>query len=581
MPVRVRSAERFVLRTTVILSTISLLLAGGARAQAPAPAGTPGGSLTMLASVDVDFLDPAHTYFTQGYMVTLATQRPLYSFAPGDAVHPVPDLAAAQPVISPDQKTVTVTLKPGVRYAPPVSREVQAADVKYAFERFFSTNVGGQYGNYFDAIKGAPSRPTHGVKPISGIATPDPRTIVFHLRKAVGVSFAASLVMPITVPVPKEYARKFDAKKTSTYNTHVAFTGPYMVANNAAGALTGYKPNRSISLVRNPSWDRATDYRPAYLDAITIKTDVRDVNAAADQVAAGRDLLLDTTPPAAALARIRATGANLLTTISAGGFRYFSMNTRIKPFNNVNVRRAVMAGFDRTAARQARGGADAGPIATHFLPPDLPGFAEAGGLDGFPDIEHFNNANASGDPALAAKYLKAAGYKSGKYTGKQRLLLVGPNVDPGKAVIEVAKRQLEKLGIKVRLRLVAQDAYYTDWCARPAKKVAMCSSGWFKDFADPEPMLAPVFKGSAIGSYTNNFSLFHEPKVDAAMNAASRAVGDARLQQWAAIDKRLVADAAAIPFVWDQSTLLHAPNVAGVANPYFAQWDLSFTSITP
>ncbi|MCW2993732.1 MAG: hypothetical protein JWQ18_1227 [Conexibacter sp.] len=576
---RVRIPERFVLRTAVILSTMSLLVAGAARAQAPAP--VPGGSLTMLASSDVDFLDPGHTYYTLGYMVTLATNRPLYSFAPTDALHPVPDLAADQPVISVDHRTVTVTLKPGIRYAPPVSREVQAADVKYAVERFFSTNVGGQYSNYFDAIKGAPTRPTHGVKAISGIATPDPRTIVFHLRRPAGVAFAASLVMPITVPVPKEYAKRFDAKKTSTYNTHVAFTGPYMVQNNAAGALTGYKPNRSIQLVRNPSWDRATDYRPAYLDAITIKTDATSVNTAANQVAAGRDLLLDTTPPSAALARIRATGANLLTTVSSGGFRYFSMNTRIKPFDNVNVRRAVMAGFDRIAARQARGGADAGPIATHFLPPDLPGFAEAGGLNGFPDIEHFNSANASGNPALAAKYLKAAGYKSGKYTGHQRLLLVATETQPGRAEIQVAARQLQKLGIKVRVRLVAQDAVYNDWCQRPAKKVAMCVAGWFKDSADPESMLAPVFKGSAIGSYTDNLSLFREPKVDAAMNAAAQAVGDDRLAKWAAIDKQLVGDAAGIPFVWDQSTLVHAANVAGVPNPYDGLWDLSFTSITP
>src|SRR4051794_9485871 len=131
MPPRLRSAQRFTFWTAVIVSTM-WAAAGPAPAQAPAP--VRGGALTVLAPSDVDFLDPGHTYYTLGSMVTLATNRPLYSFTPTDAIPPVPDLAAAEPVISADQRTVTVTLKPGIRYAPPVDREVVAADVKYAVE---------------------------------------------------------------------------------------------------------------------------------------------------------------------------------------------------------------------------------------------------------------------------------------------------------------------------------------------------------------------------------------------------------------------------------------------------------------
>jgi peptide/nickel transport system substrate-binding protein len=65
------------------------------------------------------------------------------------------------------------------------------------------------------------------------------------------------------------------------------------------------------------------------------------------------------------------------------------------------------------------------------------------------------------------------------------------------------------------------------------------------------------------------------------MDAAARATGDDRLRRWAAIDKMLVGDAAGIPYLWDKTTLLHAPNVVGVANNYTTAWDLSFTSIAP
>ncbi len=69
------------------------------------------------------------------------TQRPLYSFKPDDAETPVPDLAEGEPQISEDNKTITVKIRSGVKYSPPVNREVTTKDIKYAFERAFTSNV--------------------------------------------------------------------------------------------------------------------------------------------------------------------------------------------------------------------------------------------------------------------------------------------------------------------------------------------------------------------------------------------------------------------------------------------------------
>src|SRR5215217_179554 len=173
--------------------------------------GKKGGKVTFLAAADVDYLDPGQTYYTFGYTVAYATQRPLYSFKPDDAEHPVPDLAQSQPQISEDNKTITVKLRSGVRFSPPVNREVTSKDVKYAFERAFTQNVPSGYAtSYFGDIKGAPTTPAK-YKPIEGIKTPDDRTIVFELTKPVAVTVASALVMPISIPVPKEYAQKYDA----------------------------------------------------------------------------------------------------------------------------------------------------------------------------------------------------------------------------------------------------------------------------------------------------------------------------------------------------------------------------------
>jgi peptide/nickel transport system substrate-binding protein len=545
--------------------------------------GKKGGKITMLAGSDVDFLDPGHSYFTQGYMVVYPTQRTLYSFKPTDSAKPVPDLAEGDPVISADKKTVTVKIRPGVKFSPPVNRAVTSKDIKYAFERFFSVNVGGQYPAYFSSIEGAPSEPTKGVKPISGIATPDDQTIEFHLKEAAGVPVAAALVMPVSAPVPEDYAKKFDAKNPSTYNTHVVATGPYMVKNDAEGNTVGYKAGKSIDLVRNPNWDAGTDYRPAYLDEIEMRTNASEASVASDQVLAGSHMLFDANPPANIIKKVATEIKDQYTQIPSGGYRYFPINTTIKPFDNVEVRRAVLAGFDRNAARLARGGKFTADLPTHFLPPDFPGFQEAGGYEG-PGFDFLSTKNEKGDPALAASYMKKAGYPSGKYTGNEEFLMVSANVDPNKAQSEVAKAQLEKLGFKIRLRLVPQDAVYNDWCQVPAKKVAVCGgAGWFKDFADPQSMLEPVFAGYTIpkdpDALNNNMAQLRDDKVDAAMKKAALLDGPERLKAWADIDKMITDDAPAIPFVWDKTTLLRSKDVNGVANGYYTAWDFSFTSL--
>jgi len=543
--------------------------------------GKKGGKITMLAGSDVDYLDPGHTYFTQGYMVVYPTQRTLYSFKPQDSAKPVPDLAEGDPQVSSDKKTITVKIRKGVKFSPPVNREVTSKDVKYAFERFFSVNVGGQYGSYFTSIEGVPSAPTKGVKPISGITTPDDQTLVIKLKEPAAVPVAAALVMPITAPVPEEYAKQYDAKNPSTYNTHVVATGPYMVKNNSSGSTTGYKAGKSIDLVRNPNWDAKTDYRPAYLDEVFIRTNASDANVASKQVLNGQSMLFDANPPANIVKEVATKIKDQYTQVPSGGFRYFPMNTTIKPFDNVDVRRAVLAAFDRNAARLARGGKFTADLPTHFLPPSFPGFEEAGGFDG-PGYDFLNKENEQGDMAKAAEYMKKAGYPSGKYTGGQEFLMVSANVDPNKAQAEVAKAQFEKLGFKFRLRLVPQDAVYTEWCQVPPKKVAVCGgSGWFKDFADPQSMLEPTFAGYAIAKEqgNNNLAQLNDPKIDEAMKKAALLDGPERLKAWGEIDKMITNDAPAVPFVWDKTTLIRSKNVNAVANGYYTAWDFSFTSI--
>ena len=102
----------------------------------------------------------------------------------------------------------------------------------------------------------------------------------------------------------------------------------------------------------------------------------------------------------------------LVITPPTGRFRYIALNTTKKPFDNINVRKAVIAGFDRNAMRLVRGGELVGDIPTHMLPPGLPRFEEAGGMKG-PGLDYMSHP--AGDMALAAEYFKKAGYDDPRY----------------------------------------------------------------------------------------------------------------------------------------------------------------------
>src|SRR4051812_6836151 len=93
-----------------------------------------GGDLTVIAASDVDYIDPSATYYQFGYMVTGVTQSPLVGYAPAD-IDAQPLLAASEPTVSADGKTITYKLRDDVRFSPPVNRVATAADVKYAIER--------------------------------------------------------------------------------------------------------------------------------------------------------------------------------------------------------------------------------------------------------------------------------------------------------------------------------------------------------------------------------------------------------------------------------------------------------------
>jgi peptide/nickel transport system substrate-binding protein len=287
----------------------------------------------------------------------------------------------------------------------------------------------------------------------------------------------------------------------------------------------------------------------------------------------------DFTPEPAQLKEAAQEFPDQLSLTPSGGNRYVALNTTIPPFDDPNVRKAVVAAADREALRKTRGGELVGDIANHFIPPEIPGFEEAGGFEG-PDLDFL--ANPEGDPELAAEYMREAGYESGEFEEDQELLMVGESAGAGRRTAEVALEMFEDLGFQVDLRLVSEDVMLGKFCTVPEAEVAICPNlGWLKDFNDPQSILDLTFNGENIQPINNtNVSQLDVPEINEAM-AEARLITDPgeRAEAWGEIDRMITEQAPAIPWMWDRQANIESANVNGVINKFTAFWDLSYTSI--
>jgi peptide/nickel transport system substrate-binding protein len=465
-----------------------------------------------------------------------------------------------------------------VHFGPPVNREVRAGDVKYAIERGFNPHVANPYApGYYGDLVGA-GRATGG--PIAGIATPDAHTIVFHFARPVASLVQQAMILPLDAPVPPEYAKPLDAKAPSQYGNNQVATGPYMIAADAKGKVlgNGYKPGSSLRLVRNPNWKAATDFRPAYVDAVSW-TMGANPTVGARQVLQGSHMYLADAPSGPTIKLAYQSYRRQIVFSPGAGVRYVALDTSKPPFDKVDLRRAVAAALDRAQMRTVRGGPLIGEIASHFLYPGVSGFADAGAQQGF-GFDFL--AHPTGDAALAKKYMQAAGYPSGTYTGGGSVLVVGTSGSPDDLDAQIVDRALRSLGFKTRLRLLDQSAMH-GLCGRPSAGVAVCPNlGWVRDFGDPQTVLDASFNGAAIQPEGGtNASQLNDPQINRAMAKAELTVGEAaRAKAWAEIDRMITDSAAAIPWLWDKQPILFSRDTQCVN----AQWnqgycDYAFSSL--
>ena len=571
----------------VAVAALTISACGSSSSSGSAGAGAKsGGTITLLdVGGGIDSLDPGYWYYQTDYAdITQPTQRQLYAW-PANATSPAPDLATALPTVSEGGKTLTITIKPGIKYSPPLqTRTVTAADIRYGLERCLNPAIGNGYaGAYFSNIVGAPPVLAGKAKSASGIQAPNSTTLVLKLTKPEGVlQNAQALTLPCTTPVPQDYAQKYDQGSASTYGMHQVFTGPYMIKGAGTGTVPseGYAPNKILDLVRNPSWDKSSDsIRPAHFNEIVIKEGYT-TDVASRQVLTGSGMMsgdFAAPPPAIAKQYLQSRKSQFHVEPSLS-IRYIAMNPHTPPFGNVNVRKAIIAVTNRNALILTRGGPYIGRPATHMIPPGMQGFDIAGGNAG-PGNDFY--ANPNGNLALAASYMKKGGYPSGKYTGPP-LLMVADSATPAKETAEAFAQQIAQIGFKVNLQEVPHKTMYSKFCQVPKAQPPLCPNmAWGKDFFDSQSMLDPLFDGKNLAQTGNsNTAQLKNPAIDAKFAQAAQLTDPtARAQAYGNLDRLLTAGAYYDVWIWENQVNFASANVNGVFNQFNTDWDLTASSL--
>src|SRR5690348_6169557 len=165
----------------------------GGQADAPAmPAFAPSAQVLRLAvQDDVPTLDPAAGYDTASWTFEQMIFDTLVRYSDA-GVDLVPEVATRWES-SPDARTFTFHLRHDARFTN--GRAVTAADFKYEIERVLDPATRSKGMEYFREITGAAEFQAGHAHEVSGIATPDPWTIVFHLQGPDPI-FVQKLAMP-------------------------------------------------------------------------------------------------------------------------------------------------------------------------------------------------------------------------------------------------------------------------------------------------------------------------------------------------------------------------------------------------
>lgn len=515
-----------------------------------------------------------------------------------------PDLAETMPEVSPDGLTWTFRLRQGLRYGPPLEdTEIVAGDIVRALEREATPVAEYGYPYFYSVIRGFDEYAAGEADSITGLETPDERTLVVRLHEP-ATDLAYRFTLAGTAPIPPGAAEGHD----DGYGRFLVASGPYMYEGSEdldptlpperQQPVAGYVPPLmegdelveagSLTLVRNPSWDPASDdLRAALSDRIEIMLGGDEDELAADVEEGELDMVFGGPATAEQVERYREDPAlaHRVFEHRSDTLFYMPMNLAEPPFDDVHVRRAVSSAIDKIAliellsapAFEARG-FSVGFASTHLAPDSMEGNL----LFGFDPYPHdLDDARAEmrlsaydrdGDGRCDAAVCRAVLALANEAAGEQ-----------GRSI----QRDLSEIGIDLDLDVEPEDRFFAR-LRDPAEHVALgVGAGWVKDYPSASTWFPPLLSGSAIDpEFGSNLSLVGAtpeqlegwgysvtsvPTVDERIDRCLALVGSSQIECWAALDQYLMTDVVPwVPYVEIAHAQIVSERVVGYSFDQFA-----------
>ncbi len=481
-----------------------------------------GGTLKAAIADNPDHLDTGLSYATEGWETLEATGNGLLTFrkaSGGAGSQIVPDLAVAMPTVSDGGRTYSFRMHSGVRFSPPVNREVEPSDIKFAIERLFRIDSGGV--GFYTGIVGANSYAKTKKGGIKGIVANDKaHTIVFHLTSPDG-TFLDYVAIPFAFAVPKGTPDR----DISTVAAWRVATGPYMI--------TTYVPKQQIVLKRNPNFKQWTPNSPnGHLDEIDIKIGVTP-EAAVNMTTDGQLDWYFGAVPGDRLTELKARYPKQVFTFDRNNITYFEMNHRKPPFDKLAVRQALNYAVDRTALVKIFGGQ--GIPTENIVPP---------GLGAAYEPHHFYPY----DLAKAKALVQSSG------DAGMAVTVWSHSTDPAPKAAEYVASVLDSLGFKASVKTLDESVYW-DTISTQKGDPQIAFVQFDQDYPEAQDFIDVQLNGEHIVNVGNQVhSNVDIPALDKRIDAArAMPFGPARDRAWASLDAAFMKqDAPWVPFMYRQ-----------------------------
>ena len=474
----------------------------------------------------LDYLDPGLSYTVQGWSIMWNVHLGLltYKHVSGpDGATLIPALAEDMPEISEDGKTYEFTLREGVKYSD--GSAVKASDFKATIKRLYLIDSPGV--GFFSGIVGAEQFSKTKKGDIAGIVTDDDaRTITIKLTDPQG-DFLNVLATVFAGFVPANTPAKDQSTKG------VPATGPYMVTN--------YVPNRSITVERNPEYEPLSDDLAAGNPDKMTFTIIEDDSTALQSVIDGENDYNFHPIPVDRLGEVQSQYENQLKLYTPANTYYYFMNTRVPPFDNLNVRKAINHAIDREAIVRLYGG-----LATttqNVLPPTYGAYEK---IDMYPH-----------DMAKARQLVNQAGAKG------QKVTVWASNRETHRKPAEYLENVLDNLGFNAQLKVIDPSVYWTT-IGNQKTRAQIGLANWFQDYPHPLNWFDVLLNGNRITpTHNNNYSNANVPEINRKIEELKQEpeLNDDVNAEWAEVDRMVLENALWAPFVNRQFTDFFTPEM--------------------